>query len=164
MPAGAMEQAAGILTVTMYASPLITIPIIILILALIQLGIVKGFAGETTFPRMLNAVTYAMWPWTIVGAVLMAVMLAAAPDLRAFHLENPLPLNAGYFLGEDAVGKGFAAMLSGINLLNFYLLYLLSIGTAQLSERVSTGKVMGPLIGIYILWTLGKAGFAALLG
>lgn len=164
MPAQGMDQAAGIIAITMYASPVVTVPVMILVVALVLFAIVKGFAGETTFPRMLNAAAYSIWPWTVISSVLVAIMLATAPDLKGFNLQNPIPLNVAYFVGADAVGKGFAALLSGINLLNFYFLYLLSVGAAALSDRTSVGKVMGPLAGIYVLWILGKAGFASIFG
>ncbi len=164
VPAEALDQAAGFLSIFMYLSPLFSVPIMIAVLALILLAIVKGFAGDTDFGKMLNATAYSFWPWSVVSGVLMAIMVTAAPDLRAFNLENPIPLNLGYFIGSEAVGKGFAAMLSGVNLLNFYFIYLLSVGAAQLSDRVATGKVMGPLLGLYALWILGKSGFAAIFG
>ncbi|MCW5963180.1 MAG: YIP1 family protein [Bryobacterales bacterium] len=164
VPAEGLNQAAGLVSVFMYASPLVTIPVMIAVIALVLMAIVKGFAGETSFPRMLNAASYSFWPTTVISSVLLAVMVVTAPDLRALNLDNPIPLNLGFFVGPEAVGKGFAALLSGINLLNFYFIWLLSAGAAILSERTTTGKVMGPLLGIYALWILGKAGFAALFG
>lgn len=113
---------------------------------------------------MLNATSYSFWPITVISSALLAVLVATAPDLKALNLDNPIPLNMAYFVGPEDVGKGFAALLSGINLMNFYFIYLLSVGAAVLSERTTTGKVMGPLLGLYALWIFGKAGFAALFG
>ncbi len=164
VPAEAMGTAASFLAVVMYASPFLTVPISILVIALVVFAIVKGFSGETTYSRMLNAASYAFWPVSVISTVLMAVMLMAAPDIQAFNLENPIPLNLGYFLGADAVGKAASAFLTGVSLVNFYFVYLLALGAAQLSDRVRISSVVGPLLGIYALWYLGKAGFAALFG
>jgi hypothetical protein len=164
VPEEAMGTAVSFLAIFMYASPLFSVPSMILVIALVLYGLVKGFSGETSYSHMLNAASYAFWPVTVVSSALMLVMLLAAPDIRAFNLENPIPLNAGFFLGAETVGKAAAAFLTGISLVNFYFVYLLALGASQLSQRVRLGSVLGPLLGIYALWYIGKAGLAALFG
>ena len=162
MPAQGMDQAAGFVAVAMYVSPLFFTVVSILILALVLLGIVKGFSGETTYPMMLNCAAYAMFAYAAAGTVLFLTMFYTASDLRSFQLQNPIPLNAGYFVTAAEAGKAGVALLSGVNLLNFYLIYLLSLGAAKLSDRVAIGKVLWPLAGIYTVYILGKAGLAAI--
>lgn len=163
MPPQGVSQAAGIVTMMMYISAVVFPIISVLLIALVLLGIVKGFSGETSFPMMLNASAYSMFAaYSIVNTVLFLIMFFTAPDLRTFQLQNPIPLNAGYFVTLQDVGKAGVAFLSGINLVNFYLMYLLALGAAKLSDRVTTGKVLWPLVGIYTLYILGKTGLAAI--
>lgn len=164
VPPGSMDQAVALVTATMYIAPIVFVPMMILVLAVLLLAIVKGFAGEASFPQMLNAVSLSMWALSVVSCAIMLLMLFTAPDLRAYNIDNPIPLNLAYFLGPEEVGKPFSALLSGINLLNFYYIYLLSLGASTLGSRVSMGKVMGPLLGLYFVWILAKAGFQALFG
>ncbi len=162
MPPQGLGPAAAIASVMMYIGPLFSIVLSVLVMALVLFGIVKGFSGETTFPMMLNAAAYALFAYSVVGTVLFLTMFYTAPDLKSFQIQNPIPLNVGYFVTPEAVGKAGVAALSGINLVNFYLMYLLALGAAKLSERVSVGSVLWPLAGIYAVYTLGKAGLAAI--
>ncbi len=162
MPAEGLGQATGIVTAIMYISPLVSIPLMLLAVAGVLLGIVKVFLGDATYSMMLNAAAYAMFAYSLVSAVLFLVMLYAAPDLESFGLENPIPLNAGYFVDARQAGKAWAALLQGVNLLNFYLIYLLALGAASLSNRVTTGGVLWPLAGIYGVYVLGKTALASL--
>ena len=162
MPAQGLGPAVGIAMAMMYVGPVFSTVLSVLILALLLFGIVKGFSGETTFPMMMNAAAYALFAFAVVGTVLFLTMFYTAPDLKSFQLQNPIPLNAGYFFTPQEAGKAGVALLSGINLVNFYLMGLLALGAARLSDRVSVGSVLWPLAGIYTVYTLGKAGLAAL--
>lgn len=164
LPPEAYDQAAGLIAATMYVSPLVSVPVMVLLVALVLLATVKGFAGESNYLRMLNAAAFSVWPWTLATAVFMVLMLYTAPDLRAYNLQNPLPLNLAFFLGPDEVGKGLSTLLSGINLLNFYFIYLLVTGATALSDGVKATQVLLPVAGIYAVWILAKAGFAVLFG
>jgi hypothetical protein len=162
VPPQGVGQMAGVVTGMMYGSAVIATPIFILVLGLILLGIVKGFSGQTDFAMMLNATSYAMLAYSVVSIVLMLVMLFTASDLKTYQLENPIPLNVGYFFPPETAGKALSAFLSGISLINFYAIYLLALGAATLSERVKTSTVMWPVFGLYMLYILGKTGFAAI--
>lgn len=162
MPPQGVGQMTGLVTGMMYGGAVLFTPVVILVLGLVLLGIVKGFSGQTTFPMMLNAASFAMLAYSVVSMILMVVMLYTASDLKSYQLENPVPLNVGYFFPPETAGKALSAFLSGVNLLNFYVIYLLSLGASTLSERVKTGTVLWPLVGLYTLYILGKTGFAAI--
>jgi hypothetical protein len=162
MPPGGVGQMSGIVTGMMYGGAVVFTPILILVLGLLLLGIVKGFSGQTSFPMMLNAASLAMLGYSLVSVVLTLVMLYTASDLKTFQLENPVPLNVGYFFPPETAGKALSAFLSGISLINFYAIYLLALGAATLSERVKTSTVLWPVFGLYMLYILGKTGFAAI--
>jgi hypothetical protein len=164
MPPGSMEQALPFITMTMYVMPLISVPILTLLLSVVLLVIVKAYGGETTFVRMLNAGSFAMVGWSIVNTTLTVIMLYASLDLQTFNLNNPVPLNLGYFFEPDSVGKAVSAFLSGINFVNFYFIWLLSLATAKLSDRVKQGSVMVALVGIYVVYVLIKTGAATVMG
>jgi hypothetical protein len=164
LPPEAYDQAAGLITATMYVAPILSIPLMVLTIALVLLAAVKGFAGQTNYLRMLNAAAFAVWPWTLVSTMFMLLMLYAAPDLKTYNMQNPLPLNLAFFLGPDDVGKGLSALFSGVNLLNFYFIYLLAAGASALSDGVKPGQVLLPIAGIYVVWIFGKAGMAVLFG
>lgn len=161
-PAEALDQAVGIVTAMMYVSPLISIPLMILATAAVLLGIARIFSAGSAYPMMLNAAAYALFPYSLISAALFLVMLYTAPDLKSFGLENPIPLNAGYFVDAHQVGKGWAAFLEGLNLLNFYLIYLLALGAASLSNGIAIRRILWPLAGIYTAYILGKAAIASL--
>lgn len=162
VPAQGLSQAAGFVSVMMYTTPLFSTVLMVLVVALVLFGIVKGFSGETSYPMMLNAAAYALFAFSVVSTVLFLTMFYTAPDLKSFQIQNPVPLNAGYFFTPQDVGKAGVAFLSGINLLNFYLMYLLAMGAAQLSDRLTTAKVLWPLVGIYAVYVLGKTGLATI--
>jgi hypothetical protein len=162
MPSQGVGAMTGLVTGMMYGGAIIGTPIFILVLALLLLGIVKAFSGQTSLPRMMNAASYALFAYSVVSMVLVLIMLYTASDLKSYQLENPVPLNAGYFFPPESAGKALSAFLSGINLLNFYFIYLLALGASALSERVKMGAVLWPLAGLYALYVLGKTGFAAI--
>ncbi|MCZ2154576.1 MAG: YIP1 family protein [Bryobacterales bacterium] len=162
VPPEALSRAAGIVATTMYVSPLVSTPLMLLAVAAVLLGIVKVFSGDATYPMMLNAAAYAMFAYSLASTVLFLVMFYTAPDLNSLALENPIPLNVGYFVDAARVGKGWSALLSGVNLLNFYLIWLLSFGAACLASRIRAGTVLWPLGSIYVAYVLVKTGAAAL--
>ncbi len=164
MPPEAMAQALPLIKTTMYVMPVISVPCMTLVLALVLFGIVKVYGGETKFFRMLNAGSFAMVGWSIVNTLLTVIMLYASPDLQSFNLNNPVPLNLGYFFEPDSVGAPLSALLSGINLSNLYFIWLLAVGTAALSDRVKRGSVMIALLGIYGVYVFVKTGWTAVVG
>lgn len=164
VPPGATDQMVPFIRIWMYVAPVIFTPVMVLVSALVLFAIVKAFGGETRFSRMMNAAAFSLWPWSIVTTLFTTIMLFASPDIQTFNLNNPIPLNLGYFLEPDTVGAAFSTLLSSVNLINFYFIYLLGVGAAALSDRVKRSSVLGALLGIYAVIFLCRAGLAAIFG
>jgi hypothetical protein len=162
IPPQGVGAMVGVITVMMYVAPLVISVIALFLTALVLLAIVKGFSGNTSYPAMMNVSAFAGFAYGIFVTILFLIMLVTSTDLQSFNVNNPVPLNAAYFVTPEDVGKPMVALLSGFNLMNFYLIYMLALGASKLSERVTPGKVIGPLIAIYAVYILGKAGIAAL--
>lgn len=162
IPPQGVGGMVGVVSVIMYVMPIVISIISLFVTSLILLAIVKGFSGDTSYPAMMNVSAYAGFAYGVFVTILFMIMFASSTDLQSFNLNNPIPLNAAYFVTPEDVGKPVAALLSGFNLMNFYLIYMLALGASKLSERVTPGKVAGPLVAIYVVYILGKAGIAAL--
>jgi hypothetical protein len=75
--------------------------------------------------------------------------------------ETMLVSSAGGFLGDDAP-RWLASIASSFELFWFWTMFLLAVGFAAINPRkLSTGKALGIILGVWLVWVLIKAGFAA---
>jgi hypothetical protein len=138
-------------------------PVFFLLGALCLWVAVKMVGGEVTFKQGFSTMMHSQMP-NVVGALLS---LPAILSRSEFHFDDVqtgsiLPSNLG-FLAPEGAGAAVVSLLSSIDVFRLWVLVLLVIGFATVA-RLKRGTAAAAVVGCWILYVLGKAGWAALFG
>jgi hypothetical protein len=146
---GAVNMTRSIMKVSMYASPLLTV-LILVITAGICLLAFRMFGGEGDFNTALAVTTYAWFPRLIRGILGVIVMLAKG-SVSIYDLQNPVMSNLG-FLFDPKTNPLAYAIGSSVDLFNIWSLVLLIIGFAAMSRLP---RVRAAVI-VVVLWIIAN--------
>jgi len=127
-------------------------------LALVYWGAFNLFAGAGT--RFMQA-------WGVTAHVMMIGLISAPITMLVMFLkqkgevdpDNLLASSAGAFLAEDAP-RWMKSLGDSFELFWLWTLFLLAVGFAATNrKKLSTGKALGIVIGVWLLGVLVKVGF-----
>lgn len=159
---GAVRTGATITTVFAHVGVLVIGPAILLILAALGLGIlVLIYGAPAKFKAVFSATCYA----NLVGVlgVLMGVALILFGDPEHFNAQNPIPSNVGFFLNPLETSKPLYSLAGSADILWIWTMVLMAMGWSRVSGgKAKTVPVFLALAGIWLIWVLGKMGFAAI--
>ena len=143
--AGAVSMTKGIMKVSMYASPVLIVLMLVIAAGVLLLAF-KMFGGEGDFNIALSVTTYAWFPRLIRG-ILGAIVTLSKGSLSLAELQNPIMSNLG-FLFDPKTQPVQYAIGSSLDLFNIWSLVLLIIGFAAMSKL---SKVRSAVI-VIVLW------------
>ena len=129
--AGAIGMTKAIMKVSMYASPVLIV-LMLVITAGICLLAFKMFGGEGDFNIALSVTTYAWFPRLIRG-ILGAIVMLSKGSLSIYELQNPIMSNLGFMFDPKTQPVQYA-MGSALDVFNIWSLVLLIIGLAAMSK------------------------------
>jgi hypothetical protein len=166
MSADQLEQAVRgggtLATVISHVAVLIFGPAALLIWAGLGLGIlILIFGAQAKFKAVFSATCYA----NLVGVLgaLMAVALILFGDTEHFNVRNPIPSNVGFFLNPLETSKAWYSLASSADILWIWTMVLMAMGWSRVADRkVNSLSVFLVFLGFWIVWILGKVGFAVL--
>jgi len=139
-----------IMKVTMYASPVVTI-LILLITAGICLVAFRMFGGEGDFMTAFSVTTYAWFP-RLVRGILGVIVMFTKSSLSIYDLQNPVMSNLGFLFDPKTSPVGYA-LGSAIDIFNLWSLVLLIIGFATMS-KLSRAKSATIVIVFWVIVNL----------
>lgn len=161
---GAVRTGATIGTVFAHVGVLVFGPAMLLILAGLGLGIlVLIYGAPAKFKAVFSATCYA----NLVGVlgVLMGVALILFGDPEHFNAQNPIPSNVGFFLNPLETSKPLYSLAGSADIIWIWTMVLMAMGWSRVSGgKAKTLPVFLTLVGIWLIWVLGKMGFAAIFG
>jgi len=159
---GAVRTGATIGTVFAHVGVVVFGPAMLLIWAALGLGIlVLIYGAPPKFKAVFSATCYA----NLVGVLgaLMAVALILFGDPEHFNAQNPIPSNVGFFLNPLETSKALYSLASSADILWIWTMVLMTMGWSRAADRkVSSLFVFLVFLGVWIVWVLGKVGFATL--
>lgn len=160
----AVRMGATIGTVFAHVGVLVFGPAMLLILAALGLGIlVLIYGAPAKFKAVFSATCYANLV-SVLG-VLMGVALILFGDPEHFNAQNPIPSNVGFFLNPLETSKPLYSLAGSADILWIWTMVLMAMGWSRVSGgKAKTVPVFLALAGIWLIWVLGKMGFAAILG
>jgi Yip1 domain len=160
----AVQRAAGITAIGMRLVGIVGVPIVLLAIAAIGLFFVNVlFGAATNFEACFSVICYA----NLVGLVgmVLAVVMVLFGDPEQFNTNNPVPTTVGFFLDPRETSKPLYAIASSFDIFRVWFIALASLGlSAASAKKVRTLTIFLSYLGLWILITLGKAGWAALAG
>ena len=143
-------------------------PIIYLIVAGIFAAGLIMLQAKTTFKKVLSVVT---WSNAAIGIISFLVLVAAlmikdeeslsSMDIR--NMQSAIPTNASVFMDSDT-SSFLRGLVASVDVFSIWLIVLTIIGFTALAGKKKKGGVQMLVIGIWILWSVVKAGFAGFFG
>jgi hypothetical protein len=124
---------------------------------------IKLVGAELTFKQNWSTFVHSQMPHA-VGALLSLPAILSRDEFHFADVQtgSVLPSNLGYFAPEEA-GPAVLSLLSSLDVFSVWALVLLIIGTAAVG-RIKRGTAAAAVIACWLLFVLGKAGWATLFG
>jgi hypothetical protein len=137
-------------------------PIAWAIMAAIFMVMLKIVGSEIDFQKTLSTALHSYWPPSLVASILMVVLIQRVDKLPQQELTNVVKASPGAFLSPDAPAW-LSAAAGTLSVFNIWTVALLIIGF-RVVGRLSTGKAAVAALVPWIVWLVGKAGVAQLIG
>lgn len=154
------QLTARVMHYSLYASPL-SVPLVMLIFALIFLGVVNFLFGkEARFKQIVAVVSHAMLPLTLFALLSMAVLRFSDP--ANFLFTNAVGSNAAFYLDPATTSPALYALLAHLDLFAFWCVVLLALGMTKLGRGLRFASMFGVTASLWLLFVLGAAGVAAI--
>jgi membrane protein, antimicrobial resistance system len=129
-----------------------------LLLAAIYLGIFKAFGWDMKFRQAFGVTTHAFLP-AVLGTLVAAPVIAQRDRIDPRGMSDLVRSNLG-FLASREENPALHALLSSIDIFSIWVMALLVIGFSE-AAGVSRGKAATVVVSLWVLYVLGKVGWAA---
>lgn len=139
--------------------PVISVPVSLLLLALIFWGAASVMGGRITFGRMFSVFGYAWGPKLVEGLLLLFV-LQGREGVRPSRLPSLLATNPASYLDPSAAGTPLYAVLATFNPFTLWTMVLVALALAGMG-KMSRGSAYVVVGGLYFVWILIQVGWAA---
>jgi hypothetical protein len=147
-------------TVAALAGPPIWIPLSFLLMAVVFWLGLRMLGGEFRYSLSFAVCLHALLPSLLLGLLTIPVALGRS-TITVDELRRGIVTSSAAAFAPDGASPMVVALLSSLDLFSFWSLALLVIGY-RAASKARAGAVAGVVIGIWILYVLGKVGFAAL--
>ena len=119
---------------------------------------------EVSFKQAFSIVTHSFFAYSVITSPLTMVTVYATKDFSNFDIRNVTATNVGFFLDPAETSKFLYSFASSLDVLSFWFLYLLAVGFAETGRRIRIQKTLPVVIGVWLIYVLGKAAFSGLMG
>lgn len=145
----------------MIGGSLVGTPVVFALLALVFMVLFKMLGGELTFVRSFSVILHGLMPRAVLALLSIPVVLGKDEfGFEELKDSSVLVSNLGTFAPDDA-GAGLVALLSSFDLFSIWAMVLLVIGFSTVA-KVSRGAAAGGVVGLWLVYVLGKVGLSAL--
>lgn len=144
-----------------YVGVVIGTPIVLLVVAAIFMGIFNATSSAgLDFKTSLGVAAHSWMPFVIASLLGILILYLKPPD--QIDLQNLVASNAGTFLSSDAP-KWLTALCTSLDLFTFWVLGLMAFAYSVVRpKKISFGKGLTWVAGIWVIYVLVKVGFAAM--
>ena len=148
----------------LYINPAVFGLLFPIVLAGILLLVATLTGGTSSYKKVLSVIAHIMFATTIVTTIFSIGPLLIGGDFDRFDIQNPIASNVGFFLNPAEMNKFIYSLVSSIDLLSFWMIFLLAIGLTAVSENLKKRTAYICLIVLWVIWILGKASIAQIFG
>jgi len=158
----ALEQQTKIAAVAGYAAAVGGPPVAAVIVAAALLGVFNLFAGtKISFPVSFAIVVYSWVPGILGG--LIGIVMVSLKDPSLIDIQNLVASNPAVFLADDSP-KWMISLLQSLDIFTIWSILLMAAGySAAEPKKVSFGKALTMILGVWVLYVAVKVGMAAAL-
>ena len=155
-----VERQARLMPTFAWLGPTVFLPIMLAALAGLFLFVYRFFyASETTFRQSLAVMAWAHLTFYLLATLLLVLVLTLkgewSVDPRSVIQASPAAL-----VEKSAVPKPVHSLLDSLDLMSFWLIFLLSAGYAAAARR-SVGSAAAGVISLWAIYVLLKVALAA---
>ncbi len=154
------QQIKFTLPLIQWVGPVVAPPVMLFLFAALISLMVYLSGSETSYKKLLGVTSHCLFLQSLVGSVLMILVYALADDPRAIDLQNPVYTNLGP-LFDSKESPILQKLASSADLVVWYVIYLLGLGTATVSKRMSVGKGVSLVAILYAIYVLLSVGWTA---
>lgn len=157
-----VEQQARLAGVLSYVGAVAGSAVSLAVVAGVLLFATNVLLGAAATYRQIFAITcYGFLPNALASVLGILMMFLKHPE--DFDLENPTAFNIGAWLDPQATPKWLLAAAGSIDLFSIWVILLLALGVSTVGRKVSYGKALATVIGLWLVWVLLKILRSALL-
>jgi CheY-specific phosphatase CheX len=111
-------------------------------------------SAELVFRQVFAVTCYSFLPNVL--AALLGILMMFLKHPEDFDLENPTAFNIGAWLDAASTPKWLIALASSIDLFSIWVILLLALGISSMARKVSYGKALGAVLGLWLVWVALK--------
>lgn len=131
----------------------------VVVAAVLMLAFNLIHGTKVKFVPSLAIVSYA-WVPGLIGA-LLGILILFIKDPSTVDLEHLVASNGGAFLSDDSP-KWLLTLLTMFDLFAFWNMILMAIGfSAADPKKISFGKALGTIVGVWLIYVVVKVGLTA---
>jgi hypothetical protein len=128
--------------------------LVLAILAGVFMRAVALFDDQPGYFVMLGTLSYSVFPFALLGAIISLIMLLSGLDQSSMDLENMPALNLGRFLDRDSTNVVVYAMASEMDVLLAGQILWMTIGLGRVTKLsiIQGLSICGSLWALAVLW------------
>ncbi len=151
---------AKVAHVIVYVSGVLGSIIFVLLLAAIFLGAFNVLAGAgVRFSTAMGITSHALLPYAVSSVLALVVLFSKPAD--TVDPEHLLASNLGALVSSDSP-KWLEKLAASVDVFSIWMLALVAVGFAAANpKKISRGKALGIVFGLYIVFRLVVVGWAA---
>ncbi len=139
-------------------------PIAAVVITLIMAGLLFGLAqvmsAGTTYKKVLAVTAYCSFAYGLVAGFGAIIALSMMSDPAGAEMTNLIKLNPTLFMDKASTSKALYSIASSLDLLSFWMIFLLALGISKVSERMSFAKGLTVVLIPWAIYVMGKAGLS----
>ena len=156
----ALEMGAKFGSVATWVAVVVAPWIVYPLMAAIFLGLFRILGSEIDFKSSLAVAVHGFMPW-LVATLLNVPIFLSKSEITADELKNGVLMShAGVFAGEETSAT-LTAFLTSLDFFSVWAMILMTIGYS-LVAKVSRGKATAVVVGVWVVYVIGKVGLTAL--
>ena len=155
------QQMKFTVPLVQWVGPVVAPPVMLFLFAALILLMVYLTGNETSYKQLLGVTAHCLFFQTLIGSVMILLVYSLASDPKAIDIQNPVFTNLGPLV--DAKESPILSKLaSSVDLVVWYVIYLLGLGTATVSKRMAVGTGVALVAALYIVYVILGVGWTAL--
>jgi hypothetical protein len=144
-----------------YVAVVVVSCLLLLVVAGICLAGLSMTGSSPGFKRVLGAVSYAWFPFSLLNLCMSALIISLAPDRNALDIRNLTATNIGAFLDSATTSKAMMSIANSIDVISFALIAFLGYGLSKVSGS-SFVKCTMIVVALWVVYVLCKTGLSSI--
>jgi hypothetical protein len=153
------QQASYTVPFVKWVGPIVGPPLMVLLVSALMLLMAFLSGGITTFKKLVSVASYTFFFQTVISCILMVLIFAVAAEPEAIDIQNPVYSNLGP-LFDAKESPVLYRIASSIDVIVWYVIFLLGLGLSKVSSGITTGKGFFLVAIIYLIYVGIGVGWA----